>query len=334
MEKTRLQYIDLTKAILSYLVILGHCIIFGNINEQYDVEQRSFLLKFIYSFHMPLFMLISGYFVGRGFSIKRFEAIKSRVRLLKPVFVIAIISAFLGSVNGFSIKLFILDLVKKFFLNYWFLWAVVWCSFVVGVINIISSDRWRYFWYILIIVLGLLFPDNYNLGGYKFMLPYMICGFEMGKQEKNLYRGKYKWLFFVLAAVCIFGYKAKYLIHESGVYLLALNETMLQHLFIDLYRWIAGFIVSYAILLLCDSLSKIMKKSQLELCSKVGKISMELYVIHVYFLSYVLIPISNRLGITYNIFICIIQSIIVFVISIISINILKKIHLYKFFFGK
>lgn len=59
MEKNRLIEFDLLKAFAIYLVILGHVL-------QYVVFKSIFfkdpLWCFIYTFHMPLFILISGFF--------------------------------------------------------------------------------------------------------------------------------------------------------------------------------------------------------------------------------------------------------------------------------
>lgn len=50
----RISYIDQLKGIAILLVVLGHVIGYNNC-------ENSFLWRFIYSFHMPLFMFISGY---------------------------------------------------------------------------------------------------------------------------------------------------------------------------------------------------------------------------------------------------------------------------------
>lgn len=54
--KVRIQYLDNLKAILIILVILGH-VIQGSIEDY----QHNPIFRFIYSFHMPLFLAISGY---------------------------------------------------------------------------------------------------------------------------------------------------------------------------------------------------------------------------------------------------------------------------------
>lgn len=54
MNDLRISYIDQLKGIAILLVVLGHVIGYNNCED-------SFLWRFIYSFHMPLFMFISGY---------------------------------------------------------------------------------------------------------------------------------------------------------------------------------------------------------------------------------------------------------------------------------
>lgn len=65
MNDLRISYIDQLKGIAILLVVLGHVIGYNNCED-------SFLWRFIYSFHMPLFMFISGYVAQMTFRIERF----------------------------------------------------------------------------------------------------------------------------------------------------------------------------------------------------------------------------------------------------------------------
>ena len=56
-EKTRDSYFDNLKTILIFLVVLGH---FTNLNN--SVPLMGAINNVIYSFHMPIFIFISGYF--------------------------------------------------------------------------------------------------------------------------------------------------------------------------------------------------------------------------------------------------------------------------------
>ena len=72
----RIQWIDIAKGIGIILVIIGHVSINANIND------------FIYSFHMPLFFIISGFLYKPK---KNF--VKNKVRsILIPYFVFSIVS--------------------------------------------------------------------------------------------------------------------------------------------------------------------------------------------------------------------------------------------------
>lgn len=57
-------FYDIVKGIAIVLVVFGHCIQYGS-GEHYEnarLFMDEWLYKLIYSFHMPLFALISGYF--------------------------------------------------------------------------------------------------------------------------------------------------------------------------------------------------------------------------------------------------------------------------------
>lgn len=58
--KQRIEYLDLVKLFTIYLVIMGHVI--AMMTNGFIVGEK--LNSLIYSFHMPLFMLLSGYFVS------------------------------------------------------------------------------------------------------------------------------------------------------------------------------------------------------------------------------------------------------------------------------
>ncbi|MBR2441547.1 MAG: acyltransferase family protein [Clostridia bacterium] len=71
MEQERNTYIDVLRAVSILLVLVGHCIQYGCGMEY--MAWGTFLYNpvfiFIYSFHMPLFMFISGYLFA--FSVKK-----------------------------------------------------------------------------------------------------------------------------------------------------------------------------------------------------------------------------------------------------------------------
>jgi len=76
----RFQFIDAVKGFAVILMILGH----------QQIGQLPFLGKAIYSFHMPLFFIVSGMFLK---PMPIMAAVrKYAVRLLLPYYVVAIIA--------------------------------------------------------------------------------------------------------------------------------------------------------------------------------------------------------------------------------------------------
>ena len=55
----RERWVDNVRGFAIYLVVLGHCIQYAS-HEGYDFA-NNIVFKLIYSFHMPLFMLLTGY---------------------------------------------------------------------------------------------------------------------------------------------------------------------------------------------------------------------------------------------------------------------------------
>lgn len=54
----RIEILDMAKGVAIFLVLWGHCIQYFSSGD--DDFYNNFVFKFIYSFHMPLFMIIMG----------------------------------------------------------------------------------------------------------------------------------------------------------------------------------------------------------------------------------------------------------------------------------
>jgi fucose 4-O-acetylase-like acetyltransferase len=85
MEKTRLQYIDALKGFLIITVVAGHIV-----QSFHPNGVNNHLFRLIYSFHMPLFMFVSGFVCYRqpNRQLKLVEGIKRRfIQLMLPFLV-------------------------------------------------------------------------------------------------------------------------------------------------------------------------------------------------------------------------------------------------------
>lgn len=113
MEKKRIQYIDISKVIGIYLVILGHYIYYLNLPI---IQSPAYvLLKVIFLFHMPLFFIISGVLYKQD----NFRTILNKTfqQLIKPYFLICFISIAIGillTYDDFSFKLLVRNIIGVF----------------------------------------------------------------------------------------------------------------------------------------------------------------------------------------------------------------------------
>ncbi|WP_113637117.1 acyltransferase family protein [Nubsella zeaxanthinifaciens] len=130
MLKRRILWIDSLKGILILLVILGHCI--QDADKNY-LQNTSWNL--IYSFHMPMFMALSGYVT---YPLKGEPSVNLKKRakeLLVPFFSWTfIIGLFSG--NPFS-RIYNAILYPD--LSYWFIWALFFIIFLFSIAYKISE---------------------------------------------------------------------------------------------------------------------------------------------------------------------------------------------------
>ncbi|NLL79210.1 MAG: acyltransferase family protein [Clostridiales bacterium] len=181
---------DILRGFAVFLMVFGHCIQEGSglTFRQESLYFEDKLYQFIYSFHMPLFMLLSGYLAWG--SLERAETVPDRIRLLKrrsaglllPIAIWTLLEkiyAFVfNRIMGYPNPSFMTqmsDYLKSFLTNFWFLWAVFWCFLIVYIMHYYLHDS------IPLYVLGFLalffLPDGMGLGAYKYMLPYYIAAF-------------------------------------------------------------------------------------------------------------------------------------------------------------
>ena len=77
--KERIKWIDTAKGIAIVLVVIGHVVqSYHNVNLYEDSVLFNFSSRFVYSFHMPLFMCISSYLLQKSVA-KNFKSIKNRL---------------------------------------------------------------------------------------------------------------------------------------------------------------------------------------------------------------------------------------------------------------
>ena len=182
MGKKRNDYIDIVKGIAIVLVVIGHCIQFGS-GKAYFLEGDYFsnpVFKFIYSFHMPLFMLVSGYLFYYSINRDVWSIIKSKfIGIILPLISWHTLYQFICIINGDHISF------RVFFLSYfhtlWFLRALFYSCLLILFVNRLFKDN--IIAYVIIFVAMLFIPDYRLPAIFVFTIPYFYLGYLFNKTK-------------------------------------------------------------------------------------------------------------------------------------------------------
>ena len=307
-ERKRNLYLDVVKGTAIILVILGHSIQYGNGVEYYDSDlfYGNILFKFIYSFHMPLFMLISGYLFY--YSIKGEKEltriiVKKTRSLLLPVISFGIIIQFpelLHSLaNWKTLLYFSKGFVRFMFLNnhLWFLWSVFLNMSIVLIVHKFKDSIYLYLtlWFCL-----LLLPSYRLIPQYSFMFPYFVIGYLINKHNAlSKLSINYKIICALLFLyLCLFAfYDTDTYVYVSGQHILRAGG--LYYFMLDIYRFAIGLIGSALVLLIIFYIYRLIgNKSRLICCiSTLGLCSLGIYCFQeTFFFYYKTHIISNISG--------------------------------------
>ena len=322
-EQKRTEILDIMKGVAIILMILGHCIQHGS-GKLYLTNASYFnnpVFQFIYSFHMPLFMLVSGYVFFYSMNRHTFtdNIIKKIKQLLVPILTYSIIDAIIYSIINKVPLLSAINIID----NIWFLWAVFYCSLVILFVNKFFKDHWIV--YILIWLSLFFIKDIHNFHLYCFMYPYFILGYKFHqhniaskvKDKINLILCISTILFFIL----LIFYNYDSYIYTTKYYILKGN--WLKYLSIDIYRTIIGFAGSISISCLFYKISQRIKLKGLCI---IGKYSLGIYIISNFLFIYLFPKITIYIN-NINYLLIGIETILVLLLSLTITFIIRKIKL-------
>ena len=188
-------YIDFTKGVAILLVLVGHAIqyCYGAEYFQQGTYFGNPIFKFIYTFHMPLFMAVSGYLLQQTLSHRtELEMALRRLRQLGlPILSFGVLAfAIKWTVHTmFDIMGCTKELLLTCVGNLWFLWALLYNQLLLLLIRRMGDKVWMY---VLAGVLIYFIPDNsYIPTRYTFLYPFLVVGYMTGKYTLNrVYTGK------------------------------------------------------------------------------------------------------------------------------------------------
>jgi len=137
---------DLSRGFAIFLVIWGHVIQQGLYGVT-DVTEN-LVFKWIYSFHMPLFMLISGFFFYHSQKKKTLrDLVVNKIGgFLKTLVVWNTVCygcrLLLLLLQNEAIEVSVKAWLEEVFMGYWFLWAILSYTTIVGIVTKLMSRKW------------------------------------------------------------------------------------------------------------------------------------------------------------------------------------------------
>ena len=269
----RIWQFDMLKLVCAYLVILGHCLLhYGSSWFGHP------LCVFIYSFHLPLFMVMSGYFsqlhkvsyrmpqmtVGGG----RYEVAKRVVSYFVPYVTIGVVSLLLFGLDNR--------------IHAWFLMAVL-CSYLITLF-ILRAVKLNMLTMVLLVVLYLLLAPLlfHYFKKMVVMYPFFVMGVCMRKRWETIMN--HKNILFVVSLVCFV--VAYYTLWNKDMIMDVNGQPWLTYypsfsfspslLMVNGVRYIVG---AFAVLTIITGVFCICSSSVLKRFSCYGSLSLEMYLI-------------------------------------------------------
>ena len=287
MEKRNAK-IDCLKGIAIFLVVYGHSIQYCS-NDNVDFFMNP-VFSFVYSFHMPLFMFISGYLFYNSLNkdtkykyiiYKRFNSLIIPAISWYTLYTICVdsVKIFLNEFNfKIEFKHYLIGIPHQF----WFLYTLFYliCLVIIGK-SILGDNK---YYYIILFLIILLLPDMFNLQYLKFMYPYFVGGYFSKKYRKIIYENRN--MIIIIASIVFFimilDWKKDYYIYTTGMNLFTNN--IINKFKIILYRYIIGIAGSILMIYLGIKLYYI---DRYNILSKLGKYTLSIYIIQSYIFMFI-----------------------------------------------
>lgn len=219
--KERVEYIDIAKGIGILLVILGHVVYDGN----YPMKGAGSISDFIFSFHMPLFFIISGFCIKDSKKLDKSVLLKmARIYLLPyAIWSVLYVAAFqLFYTVHYQSSFISLDnhqfchaISDCGIAPLWFLLALFISEvLVIAIKSLIKAKYWRYclliilagisivcsYWYNTIDNINIL-SQNWIMGTFRIVPTtfYVFLGYLMKDQINRLSQLRKKWIVIAIA---------------------------------------------------------------------------------------------------------------------------------------
>lgn len=290
--------IDFLKGSAIFAVLWGHSIQYLSYGGCDFFKNKIFIL--IYSFHMPLFMFLSGYVFFWSCRKRDLKSIVlTRIRAIGiPMITWGTISFVWNLKSNLSHNaLTMLKLWAEEVFGIWFLWSVLLLSLLLACIYKLCVQKKIFVKYCLLLLATpvlILFPGRNN---HLFMYPYFLLGFffnEKGIFEKNAYK-RLRAIFIIGWFVMLPFYEKKHYIYTSGVLPFDSGYGMAEQIKIDLFRYTIGFFGLIAVIEFCKyCYNRIARTTLSKMVEQAGRLSLDVYVLQGLFLEKVIARIFDK----------------------------------------
>lgn len=321
MEQKRNQLLDIAKGVAIILVVWGHAL------QQYSgLDQHTtinlWMERFLISFHMPLFMLISGYLFY--FSLQRHTE-SDIVKVMFRMFILPILTMSVIRFLRHNLKHFSLSNLWDFPLTLpntlWFFWAMLIITLLMCLVHRWFKDS--IVGYIAILGATMLLPNVYPIRAYISLYPTFVTGYLFAKWRVGYSGAKsLVWQIVLLVVlVSLFAIMLRHFDYDDMIYfsrysLLGATDIW-QDTARDIFRFAIGLVGSLMVLLCLHIclLTKILNSHLITWLSSLGSMTFGTYVFQDLMLS-LLTPFIKYLDSHYYIINAVVFFIIILTASI------------------
>lgn len=297
----REDWIDSAKGRLIFMVVLGHALQYfmcGGKNYWYNP-----FFFFIYSFHMPLFSLLSGYlFYGYSQKVSFKDIVLLRfMQIMIPCFVWALINYLLGVAIGRHQNPGLIGFIKFWINSNWYLWAMFYCSLTMLIC--VTAKKYKYLMAGIVVLLCLLTPDVLNSIDLKMMFPFFLIGYAVKDYNIQSYIknfSKTKVCVWILGGGLAYILTIKFLINERDIMTwecCSIDNFSVAICFVKKFIW---NIISCAFIL---GLFKVCDYRKVKFIRELGKETLGIYMLQTFFFENLMekfiVPLTFPIGVRY-----------------------------------
>lgn len=331
--------IDIAKGIAIILVVVGHVIQFGSTGEGYWSNR---LFQIIYSFHMPLFIFLSGYVSVKGIINKKLmDTIKNKFLTLIIPFLSWGIVMFLYSntkkivfntAAETNVIKYLIDVVLYPGKGLWFLWVLFFLNILLA-LPIKLAPKYSMVNSIVLYLFLLLLPsyDLFYVFMIKWLYPFFFIGayLSMHRQKTVKINKPISIIFAVLFPILLIWWDKNDYVYISKM---RFSEIPFNNFLNFSYRYLIAFAGISLVLILSKYIMNSLKA--MKIFNKTGSFTIDIYALEALFLPFLSYLPYTKTGYLYLLYIPIASTIIITISCVISKLIIRKVSFFnKIFLG-